>query len=103
VEGSASMWEDSMSAEGWALYAEHLMSEPQPKDPNGFYTPEERIYVLQGQLYRDLRVRVDTGLHTGRIGYDEAVDLFSEIVDFLPGSCRDKDAPPVKKASCASS
>ena len=28
VEDSSSMWEDSMSAEGWALYAEALMAEP---------------------------------------------------------------------------
>ena len=75
-----------MAAEGWGLYAEALMAEPQPGAPNGFYTPEERLYQLQGQLYRDLRVRIDTGLHTGRIGYDDAVTSFSEIVDFLPGS-----------------
>jgi len=102
VEGSASMWEDSMAAEGWGLYAEHLMSEPQPKDPGGFYTPEERVYQLQGELYRDLRVRIDTGIHTGRMSYDEAVDAFSEVVDFLPGSCTPPrpDASAEKKASC---
>ncbi len=66
VEDSSSMWEDSMSAEGWGLYAEALMAEPQPGAPQGAYTPEERLYQLQGKLYRDLRVRVDTGLHTGR-------------------------------------
>jgi uncharacterized protein (DUF885 family) len=104
VEGSASMWEDSMASEGWALYAEHLMSEPQVKDPQGFYTPEERIYQLQGRLYRDLRVRIDTGIHTGRMSFDEAVDMFSEVVDFLPGSCTAlaADASPEKKASCDS-
>jgi uncharacterized protein (DUF885 family) len=102
VEGSASMWEDSMAAEGWALYAEALMAEPQAKAPAGFYTPEERLYQLQGQLYRDLRVRIDTGLHTGRLGFDQAVDLFSEIVDFLPGSCSAKDLGAEKAASCDS-
>ena len=102
VEGSASMWEDSMAAEGWALYSEALMAEPQDGAPEGFYTPEERLYQLQGQLYRDLRVRIDTGLHTGRLGFDEAVDLFSEIVDFLPGSCAAKDLSAEKKASCDS-
>jgi uncharacterized protein (DUF885 family) len=105
VEDSSSMWEDSMSAEGWGLYAEALMAEPQPGAPNGFYTPEERLYQLQGQLYRDLRVRIDTGIHTGRITYNQAVDLFSEIVDFLPGSCADPKArlSDAKRASCASS
>ena len=104
VEDSSSMWEDSMSAEGWALYAEALMGEPQPGAPQGAYTPEERLYQLQGKLYRDLRVRVDTGIHTGRMTYDDAVDLFSQVVDFLPGSCRDAEATAKddKRASCKS-
>ena len=103
VEDSSSMWEDSMAAEGWALYAEALMAEPQPGAPQGAYTPEERLYQLQGKLYRDLRVRIDTGIHTGRISYDDAVDLFSQVVDFLPGSCRDAaTAKDDKRASCKS-
>jgi uncharacterized protein (DUF885 family) len=104
VEDSSSMWEDSMPAEGWGLYAEALMAEPQPGAPQGAYTPEERLYQLQGKLYRDLRVRVDTGIHTGRMSYDDAVDLFSQIVDFLPGSCRDASATAKddKRASCKS-
>jgi len=97
VEDSSSMWEDSMSAEGWGLYAEALMAEPP-----GFYTPEERLYQLQGKLYRDLRVRVDTGIHTGRMTYADAVDLFSSVVDFQPGSCRDKSLTDSKGASCRS-
>jgi uncharacterized protein (DUF885 family) len=100
VEGSSSMWEDSMAAEGWALYAEHLMSEPAPRATTGFYTPEERVYELQGQLLRDLRVRIDTGLHTARMTFDEAVDLYSQVVDFLPGPCRGDGLSPQKKASC---
>ena len=35
VEDSSSMWEDSMAAEGWGLYAEALMAEPQPGAPKG--------------------------------------------------------------------
>jgi len=102
VEDSSSMWEDSMPAEGWALYAEALMAEPQPGLSQGAYTPEERLYQLQGKLYRDLRVRVDTGIHTGRMSYDDAVDLFSQVVDFLPGSCGDASniAGDSKRASC---
>lgn len=103
VEDSSSMWEDSMSSEGWGLYSEALMAEPQPGAPTGFYTPEERLYQLQGKLYRDLRVRVDTGLHTGRLKYDDAVDLFSRSVDFQPGSCRDANllaSNEGKRASC---
>ncbi len=105
AEDSSSMWQDSLAAEGWALYAEALMAEPQPGAPNGFYSAEERLYQLKGKLYRDLRVRIDTGIHTGRLKYDQAVDLFSEVVDFLPGSCGDAPAltNDVKRASCAAS
>jgi len=104
VEDSSSMWQDSMAAEGWGLYSEALMAEPQPGFPTGFYSPEERLYQLKGKLYRDLRVRIDTGIHTGRMSYDDAVDLFSQVVDFQPGSCRDQTATakPAKRASCDS-
>jgi uncharacterized protein (DUF885 family) len=103
VEDSSAMWEDSLAAEGWAHYAEALMAEPQPGAPGGFYTPEERLYQLQGQLYRDLRVRIDTGLHTGRLSFDDAVDLFSNIVDFQPGKCSDPNLSDAKRASCRTS
>ncbi|MBF5045961.1 DUF885 domain-containing protein [Aggregicoccus sp. 17bor-14] len=100
VEDSSSMWADSMASEGWGLYAEALMAEPAPGAPAGFYTPEERLYMLAGQLYRELRVRVDTGLHTGRLTYAQAVDLFSQVPDFLPGSCTAPRLSAVKRASC---
>ena len=96
------MWEDSVSAEGWGLYAESLMAESVEGALNGFYAPEERLYQLWYKLYRDLRVRIDTGMHTGKLGYDEAVTLFSETRDFLPGKCTDAAvlALPAKRASC---
>jgi uncharacterized protein (DUF885 family) len=102
VEDSSSMWQDSMAAEGWALYSEALPAEPQPSAPGGFYTPEEHLYQLRGQLMRDLRVRIDTGLHTGRMPFEEAVSLFSEQMDFLPGSCTDAAVLKLeaKQASC---
>jgi uncharacterized protein (DUF885 family) len=104
VEDSSSMWEDSMAAEGWALYSEALLAEPQPGAPTGFYTPEEHLYQLQGKLYRDIRIRVDTGIHTGRISYDDAVTLFSEGRDFLPGSCNaGTPKSETKRASCEDS
>ena len=104
VEDSSSMWQDSMAAEGWALYAESLLSEPQPSAPQGFYSPEERLYQLRGKLYRDLRVRIDTGIHTGLMQFEEAVTLFSTTVDFLPGACDDTRVlkNPDKRASCDS-
>ena len=96
------MWEDSIAAEGWALYSEALMAEPQPGAPHGFYSPEEHLYQLRGQLYRDLRVRIDTGIHTGKLSYEDAVTLYSEVVDFLPGACHDAALLAVaeKRASC---
>jgi uncharacterized protein (DUF885 family) len=102
VEDSSSMWQDSMAAEGWGLYSESLPAEPQPAARNGFYTPEQHLYQLRGQIYRDLRVRIDTGIHTGRMQFEEAVTLFSETVDFLPGSCEDAKAlqTAAKHASC---
>ncbi len=104
VEDSSSMWQDSMAAEGWALYSEAILAEPQPSAPQGFYSPEEHLYQLRGKLYRDLRVRIDTGIHTGRLSFDEAVTLFSEVVDFLPGSCQDAKRLKLdaKRASCDS-
>ncbi len=104
VEDSSSMWEDSVSSEGWALYSEGLLAEPQPGAPHGFYSPEEHLYQLRGELLRDLRVRLDTGLHTGRLSFEDAVTQYSEVVDFMPGSCHDPkaQADAGKRASCES-
>ncbi|HUP88688.1 MAG TPA: DUF885 domain-containing protein [Longimicrobiales bacterium] len=81
VEDSSSMWEDSMAAEGWALYSEELMSEAAPGHPYGFYSPAEYLYELQGQLMRAVRVRVDVGIHTGRMTFDEAVAYFKKNME----------------------
>ncbi len=104
VEDSSSMWQDSMASEGWALYSEALLSEPQAAAPHGFYTPEERLYQLRGKLYRALRVRIDTGIHLGLMQFEEAVTLFSETVDFIPGACTDPRMlkNPDKRVSCDS-
>jgi uncharacterized protein (DUF885 family) len=102
VEDSSSMWEDSMAAEGWALYAEELMAEPVAGRPHGFYTPAEHMYELQGQLLRAVRVRVDVGMHTGRMSYDEARDYFTEHVNFFPGACAAADQDPEARAVCSS-
>lgn len=102
VEDSSSMWQDSMATEGWALYSEALLAEPAHGAPHGFYAPEERLYQLRGKLLRELRVRIDTGIHTGRLRFEEAVTLYSEVVDFLPGSCQDAASlrSDLKLASC---
>ena len=86
VEDSSAMWSDSMALEGWALYAEELMAEPVPNRRYGFYSPGEYLYMLQAQLLRAVRVRVDVGLHTNRMTFDEAVDYFTARALFEPGA-----------------
>jgi uncharacterized protein (DUF885 family) len=100
VEDSSSMWADSMATEGWGLYAEELMSEPGPDRPYGFYTPAEYLYELQGQLLRAARIRIDVGLHTKRMTFDEAMNYFTERVNFFPGACARADRDPAARAVC---
>ena len=97
------MWQDSMASEGWALYAEELMAEPAPGRPYGFYDAGEYLYELQGQLMRAARVRLDVGLHTGRMGYDDALEYYSAHVNLYPGACvkgRGEKADETAKALC---
>ena len=98
VEDSFSMWEDSMAAEGWALYAEELMATPAEGRPFGFYEPGEYLYMLQGQLMRSVRVHVDSGIHTGRMTFDEAVDYFGAHVEFYPDARAKAGSDPIAKA-----
>jgi uncharacterized protein (DUF885 family) len=100
VEDSSSMWEDSMAAEGWALYSEELMAEPSTQRPHGFYTAAEHLYELQGQLLRAVRVRVDSGIHTGRMTFEDAKDYFTEHVSFYPQACARAGTDPTARAIC---
>ncbi len=100
VEDSSSMWEDSMAAEGWGLYSEELMAEPAPGRPYGFYSAAEYLYELQGQLLRAVRIRVDVGLHTKRMSYDQAMDYFTEHVAFYPNACAKATSDPEARAIC---
>ncbi len=57
--------------EGWALYAELLAKEM------GFYSdPLEDVGRLQNELWRAVRLVVDTGLHTRRWTREKAIDYF---------------------------
>jgi uncharacterized protein (DUF885 family) len=100
VEDSSSMWSDSMAAEGWGLYAEELMAEPVAGRPYGFYSAPEYLYELQGQMMRAVRVRVDVGIHTGRMTFDEARDYYVEHAEFYRGACSRSD--PDARAACDS-
>ena len=98
VEDSSSMWTDSMASEGWGLYSEELMAEPVPNHKYGFYSPGEYLYELQGQMLRAVRIRVDIGLHTGRMTFDQAIDYFTEHVDFFPNARVNAATDPAARA-----
>lgn len=54
--------------EGWALYAERLMRE------RGFFDdPVVQLNQLESSIFRALRIVVDTSLHMGELGFDDAV------------------------------
>ncbi len=58
----------SYFAEGWALYAEEMMTQ------NGFYDdPRHAFYQVEARLFRAARIVVDTSLHMGELGHEEAV------------------------------
>ena len=77
------------------------MAEPASGRPYGFYSAGERLYELQGQLLRAVRVRVDVGIHTGRMSFDEAMDYFTEHVEFYPKARAVAATDPTARAIAA--
>jgi uncharacterized protein (DUF885 family) len=68
---------ESIFSEGWGLYCEELMFQL------GFLEGDDvRLTQLRNRLWRAARVILDTQLHTGRIGFEEAVDFLVEEVRF---------------------
>ncbi|MEZ4645534.1 MAG: DUF885 domain-containing protein [Chloroflexota bacterium] len=67
--------------EGWALYAERLAYEL------GFYEddPYGNIGRLQAELFRAVRLVVDTGIHTQGWTFDEAVTYMMENTGYSRG------------------
>jgi uncharacterized protein (DUF885 family) len=58
--------------EGWGLYAEKLMRE------QGFFTdPRHELCQLDARIFRAARIVVDTSLHLGDMGVEEAVTFMS--------------------------
>ena len=56
--------------EGWGLYAEQVMRE------QGFFSdPRQEMCQFEATLFRAARIIVDTGLHIGDMGFDEAVEF----------------------------
>ena len=58
------------------------------------------MYELQGQLLRAVRVRIDTGIHTGRMTFEEGVDYFTGNVSFYPKACARSGHDPFARALC---
>ena len=68
-------------SEGWGLYAEELA------DEQGFHDgdPAGRIGYLRWQLWRAVRLVVDTGLHAKGWSRQQAIDYVSQTTGDLPG------------------
>jgi uncharacterized protein (DUF885 family) len=58
------------------------------------------MFELQGQLLRAARVRIDIGLHTGRMSFNDAVNYFTEHVNFYPGACAKAGTDAAARAVC---
>ena len=59
--------------EGWGLYAEWLAKEM----PNTFVDPYSEFGQLSGEIWRAVRLVVDTGLHAKGWTEQQAVDYFN--------------------------
>jgi uncharacterized protein (DUF885 family) len=62
--------ENTVLIEGWALYCEQLVL-----DEGMTSDPRVRLFQLKDQLWRACRVIIDVKLHTGRMTFDEAVEM----------------------------
>ena len=66
--------------EGWALYAEQLAREM------GFYKdPYHNFGRLQNELWRAVRLVLDTGIHAKRWTHEQAIDYFRENTPLSEG------------------
>src|SRR5438552_3292153 len=58
------------TVEGWAHYCEDMMKEA------GFSAdPKTKFVQMTDQIWRACRIIIDVDLHSGKMGFDEAVDL----------------------------
>lgn len=63
----------SVFSEGWALYTESLGEEL------GLYTdPYQKLAAYKAEIFRAIRLVVDTGLHTGKMSREEAIKYAME-------------------------
>ncbi|MGC0144730.1 DUF885 family protein [Pseudactinotalea sp. Z1732] len=58
--------------EGWGLYVEDILEE------RVFGQSTQALFARRNTLWRSLRLVIDTGLHTGRLTHEDAVQLLVE-------------------------
>ena len=77
-------WEKSSSDQGWCYYVEWELT---PRPEYGFFPADMQdryeLEILRLKLWRMGRVIIDSGLHTGRMTWEEAVDVESERTGFV--------------------
>lgn len=69
--------------EGWGLYAEWLA-----KEMGGFQDPYSEFGRLSGEIWRAIRLVVDTGIHSRRWTEDQAVQYFLDNSAIPEGAVR---------------
>ncbi|MFD7657176.1 DUF885 domain-containing protein [Actinosynnema sp. NPDC059797] len=68
-------------SEGWALYSEKLLRE------HGFFTTRaQELAHVEARLFRAARMVVDTALHCGDMGVEEAEEFMSTKASLTPGT-----------------
>lgn len=58
--------------EGWGLYVEDVLEE------QVWGESTQSLFARRNRLWRSLRLVIDTGLHTGRLSHEQAVELLME-------------------------
>jgi uncharacterized protein (DUF885 family) len=69
--------------EGWGLYAEWLA-----KEMGGFVDPYSDFGRLAGEIWRAVRLVVDTGIHTKQWSEEQAVQYFLDNTPIPDGAVR---------------
>lgn len=85
LERKLRVYESSYSNQSWCYYIEwELTPDPKygwfPKDKQEIYELE----ALRTKLWRFGRVIIDSGLHTGQMSYEDALDLETNTIGFVP-------------------
>ena len=79
VEDSSSMWQDSMAAEGWALYSEGLLGRAaERRAARLLHARGAPVSAARASCTATCACASTPGMHTGRMSFEDAVTLFSE-------------------------